>query len=42
MKKILIVSLLASIITSFALAHSGGTNSSGCHLDHKTGIYHCH
>jgi hypothetical protein len=25
-----------------AQAHSGGTNSSGCHYNHKTGIYHCH
>lgn len=23
-------------------AHSGGTNSAGCHNDHKTGGYHCH
>ena len=25
-----------------AQAHSGGTNSSGCHHNHKTGGYHCH
>ena len=25
-----------------ALAHSGGTNSDGCHHNHKTGGYHCH
>lgn len=25
-----------------ALAHSGGTDSMGCHMDHKTGVYHCH
>ncbi|MCG5263359.1 MULTISPECIES: YHYH domain-containing protein [Burkholderiaceae] len=23
-------------------AHSGGTDSQGCHMDHKTGIRHCH
>ncbi|CAN7590728.1 YHYH domain-containing protein [Acidovorax delafieldii] len=23
-------------------AHSGGTDSQGCHLDHKTGMRHCH
>jgi hypothetical protein len=23
-------------------AHSGGTNASGCHTNHKTGGYHCH
>jgi hypothetical protein len=25
-----------------ALQHSGGTNSSGCHTNSKTGAYHCH
>ena len=25
-----------------AAAHSGGTNSAGCHYNHKTGGYHCH
>ena len=23
-------------------SHSGGTNSAGCHTNHKTGGYHCH
>lgn len=27
---------------SFANAHSGRTNSSGCHNDRKNGGYHCH
>lgn len=22
--------------------HSGGTDSKGCHKNHKTGDYHCH
>lgn len=22
--------------------HSGGTDSNGCHYNHKTGVYHCH
>lgn len=22
--------------------HSGGTDSNGCHTNHKTGEYHCH
>lgn len=25
-----------------ALAHSGGTDASGCHTNHSTGEYHCH
>ncbi len=29
-------------ITTTAVAHSGGTDASGCHVDHRTGIYHCH
>lgn len=23
-------------------AHSGGTDRYGCHIDHRTGIRHCH
>jgi len=44
MKK-LSAALIAAIIalTSVsALAHSGGTDSKGCHRNHKTGDYHCH
>ncbi|MWC20495.1 YHYH domain-containing protein, partial [Acinetobacter johnsonii] len=26
----------------YANAHSGGTNSQGCHTNSKTGDYHCH
>ncbi len=25
-----------------AIAHSGGTDSNGCHTNSKTGYYHCH
>lgn len=24
------------------VAHGGGLNSCGCHIDHKTGYCHCH
>lgn len=40
MKK-LIIALLA-LAAGAAFAHSGGTDSSGCHYDHKRGGYHCH
>jgi hypothetical protein len=41
MKKICAaLALLALIGTAFA--HSGGTDSMGCHTNHKTGVYHCH
>ena len=40
----LIALTLLSIITvsSAAFAHGGGLDRSGCHMDHKTGVYHCH
>lgn len=31
-----------SITSSTVIDHSGGTDASGCHHDHKTGGYHCH
>ena len=38
---VLIAAVLA--LTSVAAhAHSGGTDSKGCHRNHKTGDYHCH
>lgn len=40
MKKIIAIALL--LASGLALAHSGGTNSQGCHKNHKTGDYHCH
>ncbi|WP_157889129.1 YHYH domain-containing protein [Herminiimonas arsenitoxidans] len=41
MKKIIIAMLLVAG-TSFAFAHSGGTDKNGCHNDRKNGGYHCH
>jgi len=40
MKYVLMVLALAFSLTAFA--HSGGTDSNGCHHDRKTGGYHCH
>lgn len=34
--------LLFVIAFSLGSAHSGRTDSSGCHYDRKTGVYHCH
>jgi hypothetical protein len=44
MKKIIALFFVASIAAycSTASAHSGGTDSYGCHTDHKTGLRHCH
>lgn len=28
--------------TPTAPQHSGGTDASGCHTNHSTGVYHCH
>ena len=30
------------LLPSVAMSHSGGTNSSGCHQNSKTGDCHCH
>lgn len=40
MKTVIAALLVAA--SAVAFAHSGGTNSAGCHTDHKTGVYHCH
>ena len=45
MKKFMVVAaglILFMAIASMSLAHSGRTNSDGCHNDTKTGGYHCH
>ncbi|WP_156831393.1 YHYH domain-containing protein [Pseudochrobactrum sp. AO18b] len=42
MRKLVIGLSIFFIGTSAALAHSGGTDSKGCHTERKTGIYHCH
>lgn len=40
MKKALVVAF--ALIAGLAHAHSGGTDRQGCHVDHSTGIRHCH
>lgn len=40
LKNLIVVALL--ICGGWAMAHSGGTDKNGCHVDHKTGIKHCH
>ncbi|WP_343529308.1 YHYH domain-containing protein [Yokenella regensburgei] len=39
-KMILAVSIL--MFSTLIYAHSGGTNSEGCHTKKSTGEYHCH
>lgn len=41
MKKTLIAAVLAAAF-GMAFAHSGGTDAQGCHIDHSTGVRHCH
>ena len=41
MKKLMVV-IFTLTFASAAIAHSGGTNSKGCHNDTKKGTYHCH
>jgi len=43
MKNILVLALvLAFTFVGIANAHSGRTNSAGCHNDRIHGGYHCH
>lgn len=41
MKKLVLAAVVA-LFASAAFAHSGGTDSKGCHKDHSNGTYHCH
>ena len=38
----LIVAIVLSLSSVTVFAHSGGTDSKGCHTNHKTGDRHCH
>lgn len=42
MKKLLAIAFISMAFLSTLYAHSGRTNSQGCHNDTKTGGYHCH
>lgn len=44
MKKIatLLISAVLAAGSAAVFAHSGGTDAQGCHIDHKTGVRHCH
>jgi hypothetical protein len=37
-----LIALFALCAVLGAQANSGGTDKQGCHVDHKTGIKHCH
>lgn len=44
---ILMMALIMTIAPAVAMAHGGGCRKSSppgqcCHMDHKTGIVHCH
>lgn len=41
MKIFLALVMFVGFSTS-AHAHGGGLDSNRCHMDHKTGTYHCH
>ncbi|NBA94934.1 YHYH domain-containing protein [Pseudomonas sp. R5(2019)] len=36
------IAAVLSFSSVAAYGHSGGTDSKGCHRNHKTGDYHCH
>ena len=37
-----VIAAIVILASGAAQAHSGRTNSQGCHNDHKRGTYHCH
>lgn len=37
-----VAATLIALFAATAFAHSGGTDRNGCHVDHRTGIRHCH
>ena len=38
----IIIAITMLLMSSLAMAHSGGTDKDGCHVDSKTGYKHCH
>lgn len=38
----LVAAFALALASLSAFAHSGGTDSNGCHNDRRTGGYHCH
>jgi hypothetical protein len=40
MKTIIAIAVL--LASGLAMAHSGGTDKDGCHMDRKAGTRHCH
>lgn len=42
MLRLLIIAAMLAAVPVVASAHSGGTEDNGCHLNHRTGDYHCH
>lgn len=45
MKKLVATLLLGAALATGSLAvlaHSGGTDQYNCHMDHSTGVRHCH
>lgn len=41
-KIIAVLVLMFGMASGSVIAHSGGTDTYGCHMNHKTGVYHCH
>lgn len=42
MKTIITALFVATVASTAAFAHSGGTNAAGCHNQTSNGTYHCH
>jgi hypothetical protein len=40
--KVLFALAVFALLSTTAIAHSGGTDAQGCHVDSRTGVRHCH
>ncbi|MBA3068188.1 MAG: excalibur calcium-binding domain-containing protein [Hyphomonas sp.] len=40
--KHLVIFACTAVLAAPAFAHGGGLNAEGCHMNRKTGDYHCH
>jgi len=38
----LLISTVLAASSTAVFAHGGRTDAQGCHIDHRTGIKHCH
>lgn len=38
----MLIAFMAVVMAGDVFAHGGGLDRNGCHVDHRTGVKHCH